>query len=103
VVHSALIMLERGLGQCLMLGFPTLSEGMTHADWAHLSEPCRDSRMQGCWIKPSMNHLRLALAGTLVIVGCGRVAAAFRVDPFEDRSRKIFSSELTLGSAHGTD
>jgi hypothetical protein len=50
--------------------------------------------MQGCWIKPSMNHLRPCARWDPVSVGCGRVAAAFRVDPDEDRSRKIFSSEL---------
>jgi hypothetical protein len=54
-----------------------------------------DSR-QGCWVKPSMNHLRPCAGRPMYYVGCGRVAAAFRVDPNDDRSRKIFSSELDV-------
>ena len=59
-----------------------------------------DSR-QGFWIKASTNHIRPGAWYTHVTRWAVAVAAAFHVDPYDDRLRKIFSSELDLTICSG--
>jgi hypothetical protein len=58
-MHSALILLEKGLGECLMLRFPTLHLRMTHADWNHVKSLVDSSH----WLCVQLTLVTMAVFG----------------------------------------